>query len=50
MKDDAVYLHHLIECITRIEKNTSQGRDRFMESHTLQDAVMRNLQVMAEST
>jgi uncharacterized protein with HEPN domain len=27
-----------------------EGRERFMASHTLQDAVLRNLQVMAEST
>lgn len=50
MKDDSVYLHHILECITRIENNISKGHDQFMESHTLQDAVMRNLQVIAEST
>ena len=50
MKDNSVYLHHILECTTRIERNTNQGRDQFMESHTLQDAVMRNLQVIAEST
>ena len=27
-----------------------EGKDRFMASHTLQDAVLRNLQTMAEST
>ena len=50
MKDETVYLRHILECIRRIEENTAEGRDRFMASHTLQDAVLRNLQTMAEST
>lgn len=50
MKADSVYLQHIQECIRRIEENVAEGRDRFMTSHTLQDAVLRNLQTMAEST
>ncbi len=50
MKDDTVYLRHIKERIRRIEESVSAGRDRFMASHTLQDAVLRNLQTMAEST
>jgi len=50
MKDDTVYLRHVQECIQRIEENIADGRERFLESHTLQDAVLRNLQTMAEST
>ena len=50
MKDDTVYLHHIRESIRRIEENVADGRDRFMTSHTLQDAVLRNLQTLAEST
>lgn len=50
MKDDAVYLRHIQECIRRIGEDTSGGRESFMESHTLQDAVLRNLQTLAEST
>ena len=50
MKDDSVYLAHALECIRRIEENARGGRERFLESHTLQDAVLRNLQVMAECT
>ena len=49
-KDDTIYLHHVLECIRRIAEDVAEGRERFMESHTLQDAVLRNLQVMAEST
>jgi uncharacterized protein with HEPN domain len=50
MKDDTVYLRHILECIRRIEENTADGRDRFMSSHTLQDAALRNLQTLSEST
>lgn len=50
MKDDTVYLRHIQECIRRIEDNIADGKDRFLESHTFQDAVIRNLQTMAEST
>ena len=50
MRDDTVYLRHILDCIGRIEENTDVGRDQFMASHTLQDAVLRNLQTMAEST
>lgn len=50
MRDDTVYLRHILESIRRIEENVAQGRDRFLNSHTFQDAVLRNLQTLAEST
>ncbi len=50
MKDDAVYLNHVLDCVHRIEEDIAAGRTRFMASHTIQDAVLRNLQVLAEST
>jgi len=50
MKDDAVYLHHIQECIRRIEEDTVGGREAFMDSHTFQDAVLRNLQTLSEAT
>ncbi len=49
-KDDTVYLRHILECIRRIAEDIAEGRARFLAAHTLQDAVLRNLQVMAEST
>ena len=49
MKDDIVYLQHIQDCIRRIEEDTKEGKDSFMSSHTLQDAVLRNLQTLAES-
>lgn len=50
MKDDRVYLRHILECIRRVEEDTAGGKKAFLSSHTLQDAVLRNLQTMTEST
>jgi uncharacterized protein with HEPN domain len=50
VKDERVYLYHALECIRRIDKHRRSGRRRFFESDTIQDAVLRNLQTMAEST
>jgi uncharacterized protein with HEPN domain len=51
MKDDHLYIIHISECIQRIEKYLGGGsRDAFMASDLLQDAIIRNLQTMAEST
>lgn len=49
MKDDAVYLKHILEPVRRIEENTRDGREKFLHTHTLQDAVLRNLQTLSES-
>lgn len=45
-----MYLRHILEAIRRIEDNTCAGQEAFMASHTHQDAVLRNLQTMAEAT
>jgi uncharacterized protein with HEPN domain len=51
MKDDMLYLIHISECIDRIERYVGEGgREGFMDSTLTQDAVLRNLQTMAEST
>ena len=50
MKDERLYLIHISECIGRIEQYVAGGRDTFHASQLIQDAVLRNLQVMAEST
>lgn len=49
MKDDQLYLTHILECIDRIEKYTIAGREVFMESTLIQDGVLRNLQTLSES-
>lgn len=50
MKDDRLFLIHISECIARIEDYVSGGEDSFMGSLLVQDAVLRNLQTLAEST
>ena len=50
MKGDRLYLVYIVECIERIERYTVDGGEAFMEDTKTQDAVMRNLQTLAEST
>ncbi|KPQ39185.1 MAG: hypothetical protein HLUCCO16_09085 [Phormidium sp. OSCR] len=48
--DDRVYLTYILECADRIRDYTHNGNAAFMESSLVQDAVLRRLQTMAEST
>jgi uncharacterized protein with HEPN domain len=51
MKDDRLYLIHISECIERIESYTGgKNKQEFMDSTLIQDAIIRNLQLLAEST
>ena len=50
MKDDRLYLIHILECISRIELYTREGKVTFLQDTMRQDAVLRNLQTLAEST
>ena len=50
MKDDGVYLKHVLRCIARIQEYTAGGRERFVASPLIQDGVIRNLQTLAESS
>lgn len=50
MKDDRLYLIHIGECIGRIEQYTKGGEAAFKNSPLIQDAVLRNLQTLAESS
>jgi uncharacterized protein with HEPN domain len=50
MKDDAFYLHYILDCIKKVEEDTSCGYEIFMRSHLHQDAVLRNLHTITEST
>lgn len=50
MKSQLVYLRHILECIARVEEYTAKGKEFFQSSHMAQDATLRQLQVMAEST
>ncbi len=50
MKDDRLYLSNIAECIERIESYTSSGKEAFMQTRMIQDAVMRNFEVIGEAT
>lgn len=49
MKDDRLYLHHMIERCHRIARFIGPGKTAFMESDALQDAVIRNVEVIGEA-
>lgn len=47
---DGVLLEHVGRCIERIREYTNGSRTTFFDSHMVQDAVVRNLQTLAEAT
>jgi len=49
LKDDRLYLHHMLERCHRIARFIAPGRDAFMASEELQDAVIRNVEVIGEA-
>jgi uncharacterized protein with HEPN domain len=50
MKDDQLYLIYILECIERIERYATPGQTLFLADTMIQDAVLRNLHTLAEST
>jgi len=49
-KDSRVYLAHILECAQKIERYTAEGKEHFMSDSMVQDAVLRNLEVIGEAT
>lgn len=49
MKDDRLYLHHMLERCRRITRFIGPGRETSMVSEELQDAVIRNVEVIGEA-
>ena len=49
MKDDRLYLGHILEAIDRILLFGQDGEDHFRGDLRTQDAIIRNLQVMGEA-
>lgn len=47
--EDRVYLDHIAERITRIETYTADGREAFLASEMVQDAVIRSFEVIGEA-
>lgn len=48
-KDNQVYIEHMLDCIHRIDEYV-EDKQQFYQSTLVQDAVVRNLQVLAESS
>ena len=49
MKDDRLYLHHMLERCRRITRFIAPKRDTFTSSEGMQDAVIRNVEVIGEA-
>ena len=51
MKDDLVYIVHIQSSVNRIQSYTSGlNLDLFLENHMVQDAIVRQLEVIGEAT
>lgn len=49
MRDDRLYIIHILERIQKIEEYTNDGYQSFIKSSIQQDAVIRNLEVIGEA-
>jgi uncharacterized protein with HEPN domain len=50
VKSPRAYAEHVLECIGRIREDSAAGQGAVFASRTLQDAIVRNLQLLCEST
>ncbi len=50
MNRDIAYIRQIIEAIDKIMVYTEDGKDVFFESLLIQDAVIRNMEVVGEVT
>lgn len=50
MKDDKVYLISIAECLDNIQEYTKNGQNEFLNSKLIQDAVIRNLEIIGEAS
>src|SRR3990172_3625443 len=49
MKDDRVYLEHILDCLEAITNYSSEGRETFLRDRKTHQATLRELQELAES-
>lgn len=49
MRSDLPYLGHVADSITAIEAYVANGRDVFLQERMIQDAVIRNFEVIGEA-
>lgn len=50
MKDEQAYLLHIRDAIDRILSYTKDGRDAFLGDSMIQDAVLRNMEILGEAS
>ncbi|SFM92446.1 HepT-like ribonuclease domain-containing protein [Methanolobus profundi] len=51
MKDDSVFLNHILDATEQIEEYTSEmSFEDFIEKRLVQDAVIRQLEIIGEAT
>lgn len=48
-KDPRVYLAHILECAEKIESYTKERQKKFLKDTMIQDAVIRNFEIMGEA-
>ena len=50
MKDDRIYLDHILECLDWIARYVEEGKEAFFANRKTQSATLRELQTLAESS
>lgn len=50
MKSDQLYIAHILESAAKIAEYARCGEEEFLQSGIAADAILRNLQTLAEST
>jgi uncharacterized protein with HEPN domain len=50
LKDDRIYLLHILDAIDQILLYASEGDEAFFSDRKTQDAVVRNLEIIGEAT
>ena len=50
MRSQRAYVEHILECIRRVQEDSASGKEAVFASRTLQDAILRNIQILCEST
>lgn len=50
-KNDFAYISHILTCIKKIKKySKGQSKLKFKESELLQDAIIRNIEIIGEAS
>ena len=49
MREDRVFLNHIRDAIERFESYTARGKEAFYHETIIQDAVIRNLEIIGEA-